>query len=316
MTIRSFAPVSCGNFCVGFDMLGAAFAPVDGSLWGDEVEVEIAAQTSYHFQGDYADLLPQDPQKNLIALAYDAFGDKLRQRQIPVKSLHITLHKNLMVGTGLGSSACSVVAALKAYNAIHDDILSDLELLTLAGIVESHASGSIHYDNVAPCLLGGLQLMLRSPDDLPDIKSLPFFDDLKFIVVHPHCEIRTADARQILKPDVALKTTLQQMQNMAGFMASIYSQDLDLLKKSFRDDLIEPQRKRLIPGFDAAKKIAFDHGAIGFTISGSGPSVFAIAQDGVNLENMLQGIQGAFLDAGLKSDGKICRLDKIGARIL
>ena len=149
--LRIYAPASSANISVGFDTLGAAISPIDGSLLGDVVQIEeIANGFELESVGYFVRKLPKEPQKNIVYQAYVLFSERLKLRNVKVKSLRLTLEKNMPIGSGLGSSACSIVAALVALNTFHDEPFSKMELLEMMGELEGRISGSIHYDNVAP----------------------------------------------------------------------------------------------------------------------------------------------------------------------
>ncbi|MNX28374.1 Homoserine kinase [compost metagenome] len=157
-SVVAYAPASSANLSVGFDVLGAALAPVDGSLLGDRVQVK-AADVAFALSsvGRYAHKLPDDPKKNILYDCWLAYGEALEKRGLTLKPLAMVLEKNLPVGSGLGSSACSVVAALEGLNAFHGAPLNEHDMLLLMGEMEGKISGSVHYDNVAPCYLGGMR---------------------------------------------------------------------------------------------------------------------------------------------------------------
>ena len=174
MTIRVFAPASMGNVSVGFDVLGGALAPIDGSLLGDFVSAsELPNGVSVKTIGRFAHKLPSDPKQNILYDCALAYRQKLTEQGIKFKGIELVLEKELPVGSGLGSSAASVVAALYALNEFYQQALSKHQLLLLMGELEGKISGSVHYDNVAPSYLGGLQMMLEQPGQL--CSTIPSF---------------------------------------------------------------------------------------------------------------------------------------------
>lgn len=300
--MRAYAAAGVGNFAAGFDVLGASLAPVDGSLWGDVVEVaEVEAADSPRFAvaGPYADRLPPDPADNLVLRTRDLFA-----QIVPLPPLALTLHKGLPICSGLGSSAASVAATAAALNAWCGEPLDRAALLDLAGRAEGLASGAVHLDNVAPALLGGLVLV--TPSGLP--RSLPFPADLRIVVASPSFSLATREARRALPREVPLSLAVAHAENLAGFVHALHADDRNLLRATLRDLLAEPWRADLVPGFREAQAGALAAGALGCSLSGSGPAVFAVCgeEDAPAVAAALEGFGAA----------RVCRLDLQGARIL
>jgi len=306
--LRAFAPAGIGNFAAGFDVLGAAVAPVDGSLWGDVVEIAAAASPSLLCRGPYAGRLPADPEDNLVVRAR-AFFEEATGVELP--PLAITLYKGLPVKSGLGSSAASAVAAAVALNAWSGGLLDDAGLLEVAGRAESLASGALHLDNVAPLLLGGMRLV--APESLP--RRLPFPTDLAVIVASPALELATTEARRALPKDVSLGLAVVHAQNLAAFVHSLHAGDRPLLKETLRDLLAEPWRAGLVRGFREAQQGALEAGALGASLSGAGPAVFAVAED-LDASEVATALESGFRSAGVAAAVRICRIDERGARLL
>ena len=195
-SVVAYAPASSANLSVGFDVLGAALAPVDGSLLGDRVQVK-SAEVPFALSsvGRYAHKLPDDPKKNILYDCWVAYGEALEKRGLTLKPLEMVLEKNLPVGSGLGSSACSVVAALEGLNAFHGAPLNEHDMLLLMGEMEGKISGSVHYDNVAPCYLGGMQLVLEEHGVIS--QGIPVFEQWYWVVCYPGTVVSTAAARAI-----------------------------------------------------------------------------------------------------------------------
>ncbi|MBI4913795.1 MAG: homoserine kinase [Acidobacteria bacterium] len=316
-SLRAYAPASIGNFAAGFDLLGAALAPRDGSLLGDLVEVHPAEADSLEILGPYAATLPGPPEDNLVLRTARLYAEALRSRGLEAGPARFVLHKNLPVNSGLGSSASSIVAALTALQAAAGEPLARNEVLDLAGRAEGIFSGGVHLDNVAPSLAGGLQLIVpgRRPGQPLASRSLPWFEDLQVVVVHPDFELPTARSRAVLPPAVPLGKTVAWGQNLAALVHALHTRDRALLALSLRDLLVEPHRAGLVPGFPEAKARALAEGAFGASLSGSGPSAFAVA--GEDRAEAVQGsMQAAFRGHGLESHAWICHLDALGARIL
>lgn len=306
--LRAFAPAGVGNFAVGFDVVGAAIAPVDGSLWGDVVEIEAAEAPSFLCLGPYADRLPVEPAENLVVRTRDLFEEALGS---PLPPVALTLHKGLPVCSGLASSAASVAATAKALNAWCGEPLGSADLLALAGRAESLASGSVHLDNVAPCLLGGL--LLVTPAGLP--RPLPFPDDLRIVVASPALELATRAARKALPREVPLTLAVEHAQNLAAFIHSLHTGDRPLLRATLRDLLAEPWRAGLVPGFREAQRGALAAGALGASLSGAGPAVFAVAEEN-DAPAVATALVEGFRTRSVAAEARVCRLDREGARIL
>ncbi len=271
MAVTVYAPASMGNVSVGFDLLGAALAPVDGSLLGDRVSVAAGDNgLELHCCGPYVDVLPPDPDSNIVLRCAQVFCERLGD---PRPNLKLTLEKNLPIGSGLGSSASSVVAALGALNAHFGAPLDDQALLHLMGELEGEISGSVHYDNVAPSFLGGLQLMLPER-----AQSLPAFEQWHWVVAYPGITLSTAKMRALLPQTVSLGTAIRFGQQLAAFVDACHRQDEATALMMLKDVLAEPYRAAHIPGYQAARGHLEALGCPAVGISGSGPTLFAVAR--------------------------------------
>lgn len=312
----AFAPASIGNVAAGFDLLGAALAPLDGSLLGDLVSIAPAEEASFQVTGPFASALAGDPRPNLALKARDLFLAALRAGGGEAGPLAITLEKRLPVASGLGSSASSIVATLAGLQALCGDPFSVPELLDLAGQAEGSTSGGIHLDNVVPSLLGGLQLVVPGREGKAAARRLPWPADLMMVVVHPEIRLSTADSRRVLPERPGWSETVAFAGNLAGLVEALHSGDRALLGRCLRDPLVEVHRAPLVPGFRAAQAAAKRLGALGCSLSGSGPSVFAVAEDEAQAQALALAIRDAFEGAGLASQGWLCALDPEGARVL
>ncbi len=309
--IKIFAPATIANFIVGFDSLGASIEAIDGSYLGEFLTISSDEKFKLEITGKYAHQLPQDPDDNIITKCVENFHRQLANKKITPQNFSLILEKNLPVCSGLGSSASSIVAAIFALNTYYDKVFSDEELLILAGQMENAINGSIHYDNVAPCLLGGLQLITSSAKN----KALPWFEDWFIIIYYPGIETSTKMAREILPKNIPLRDAVEYWQNFALFIDSLHSDDQKLAKSLFNDELIEPHRAKLIPNFDLACKTSLEHGAIAFGISGSGPTCFAIA-DSIENANKIQASLELTIASNEHAFTKICKINKKGARVI
>lgn len=306
--VTAFAPATVANVGCGFDIMGFALTGI-----GDRVTITLQADnfTSMILRGPYAAGISAEYHKNTAGVAINHFLNAGGYRDIRPG---IALEKNLPLSSGLGSSAASAAAALFALNDLLGNPLTVKELIPFAMEGERAACGTAHADNVAPSLLGGF-VLIRSYDPL-DIIQITSPDDLYCAVVHPHIEIRTSDARRILKHDIPIGDVTKQSANSAAFIAGLFTEDYELLGRSMNDLLAEPKRTQLIPGFDRAKRAAMDAGAIGCGISGSGPSVFALSRGEIKSSRIAEAIKRSFLEAGLDSDAFVSPLNAPGAHII
>ncbi|WGE34236.1 homoserine kinase [Actinobacillus genomosp. 1] len=313
-TLRIYAPASSANLSVGFDSLGAAISPIDGSLLGDVVQIE-DCETAFELEsaGYFVRKLPKEPQKNIVYQAYVLFSERLKLRGGSVKNLRLTLEKNMPIGSGLGSSACSIVAALVALNKFHDEPFSKMELLEMMGELEGRISGSIHYDNVAPCYLGGLQLMTQSLGNI--CQTIPFFDEWYWVLAYPGVEVSTAEARAILPKNYTRQDMIQQARYLGSFVHACHTHQ-DILAATMMKDLVaEPYRENLLPNFAEVRQGCKDLGALSVGISGSGPTMFAIAPDLEHAQKLVAYLEKEYLQ---NNEGfiHICKVDNQGAREL
>ena len=319
-TLRAYAPASIGNVSLGFDLLGAALKPIDGSLLGDEVDIEVAEQFSLDVKGRFADKLPPDPNSNIVTRCYRHFIAVLEQQghaKSAIPALKLTLYKHLPIGSGLGSSASSIVAALHGLNQFFTGYFgkapfTENELLLVMGELEGQISGSVHYDNVAPCFLGGLTLMAEHKEQVA--LQLPIFENWYWVSCYSGISVSTAAARNILPKQIAMADTIQFGRQLAVFTDALYRKDEKLAAAMMIDVIAEPYRKSLLPRFDESRVFAIQHGALAFGISGSGPTVFAVCD---NIEDA-QIINQWLADNYIQNDtgfSHICQLDTSGASI-
>lgn len=206
MGIKVYAPASIGNVSVGFDVLGAAVSPVDGTLLGDVVSAEACCEPfELACRGRFVDKLPVNPQENIVYQCWVLFSERLRLQGGKVKPVRLVL-KEHADWLGVSSSACSIVAALVALNEWHDRPFDEHAMLAMMGELEGRISGSVHYDNVAPCYLGGLQLMLEEMGIIS--QSVPCFDEWYWVMAYPGIKVSTAEARAIYRRNTVAKIVL------------------------------------------------------------------------------------------------------------
>jgi homoserine kinase len=302
----AFAPASVGNVAVGFDILGHSVAALGDRVtatWREAPGVAIRS-----IEGVVADL-PLAAEKNTAGMAVLALQ---RELGLPF-GFDLDVVKGIPLGSGLGGSAASAVAAVVAAAALVEQPLDRTRLLKFAMQGEAVASGSVHVDNIAPSLFGGLVLTVGIDD--PHVTRVPVPESVRCVLVHPHLVVATREARAILRPTVALSDVIWQQANLAGFLAGCFTSDLPLIRTSLLDVMIEPQRQSLIPGFAAVKQAALAAGALGCSISGAGPTVFAWAEE-PDAGRVRDGMVAAFHAHGLDSDSWISSIDRQGARIV
>lgn len=303
----AFAPATVANVGAGFDILGFALDEP-----GDEVVArfnDCGMVRLTRITGDDGKL-PMDAALNTAGIAVIKLLEHLGIEQ----GIDLEVRKKMPLGSGLGSSAASAVAAVVAANALLGSPLKKSELLPFALEGERVACGAAHADNAAPSLLGGF-ILIRSYAPL-DVIELAAPAQLRAIVVHPHIEVKTKDAREILKKTLSLKDAIVQWGNIAGLVAGLMKSDYDLISRSLNDVIIEPVRSILIPGFNDVKTAAMRSGALGCSISGSGPSVFALTADMDDAARVAQAMQAAFAEHGIKSDKFISNINSNGARLV
>jgi homoserine kinase len=319
-TLRAYAPASIGNVSLGFDSLGAALKPIDGSLLGDEVDIEVAEYFSLEVIGRFADKLPADPNSNIVTRCYQHFIALLEKQgyeKSTIPTLKMTLHKHLPIGSGLGSSASSIVAALHGLNQFFAEVFGSVpftkyELLLIMGELEGQISGSVHYDNVAPCFLGGLTLIADHQQQVA--LQLPMFEHWYWVSCYSGITVSTSAARDILPKHVSMANTLQFGRQLAVFTDALYRKDEKLAAAMMLDVIAEPYRKSLLPRFDESRAFVEQNGALAFGISGSGPTVFAVCDNIKDAKIINQWLADNYIqnDTGFSH---ICQLDSSGASV-
>jgi homoserine kinase len=302
----AFAPGSVGNVAVGFDVLGHSVDVVGDRVHATRVRerrVIIEAITGVVTN------LPRDPERNAASMAVLALMDRLNLSH----GFNLAVDKGIPLGSGLGGSAASAVAGVVAAAGLLDQRPDNLLLLKCAMKGEEAACGTAHVDNISSSLYGGLVLTVGIDD--PYVKQIPVPDAVRCALVHPHMELQTRVARQVLQDTVRLSDVVWQQANLAGLIAGCFSGDLALVRASLEDVVIEPQRSKLIPGFDAVKRAAMAHGALGCSISGGGPTMFAWCEQTVATD-VCGAMVGAFAEFGLASDHWITPITSVGARLV
>lgn len=312
-SIKVFASATVANVACGFDSLGFAIHEP-----GDIVEVEVLEHGSSFIDGITGDQgkLPLSMEKNTAGVAVNAMIDALTRRNDARASTGFKIHieKKMPLGSGLGSSAASSVAAVVAVNELLQRPFERKELLPFVMHAEQVACGAAHADNVAPALLGGF-ILVRSYDPL-EVISLNVPPDLYCAVLHPHIELLTEDARKVLKKNIRLDDAIVQWSNLAGLITGLMKEDYALISRSINDIIFEPVRSLLIPGFDAVKSGALSAGALGCSISGSGPSIFALCKGESAARRVGEAMQSALEPWKLGSDLYVSSINTDGPQIL
>ncbi len=306
-SIRAFAPATVANVCCGFDILGFA---VDNP--GDEVRLTLRDDDLVQvisIEGD-GGKLPREAEKNTASVAVLSFLKSIGSKQ----GVDIELKKNLPLGSGMGSSAASGAAALVAINELLGNPLTREQLVPHAMEAERIACGSAHADNVAPSLLGGF-VLVRNYHPL-DIIKIEATESLYCSLIHPHLELKTEDSRKVLRHSVSLKDVVTQTGNIAGLMLGLTKPDYALIGRSLNDVIAEPTRSAFIPGFDTMRSMVIDSGALGFGISGSGPTVFALSETLAKAQAVARTVQIEFEKRQLKADVFVSKVNPLGAYVI
>ncbi len=306
--IAAYAPGSVSNVACGFDVLGFALDEP-----GDVVEAapqDGPGVTILAIDGD-SGRLPRDPARNTAGAAVMA----LLQRLETTRGVALTIHKGLPLASGIGSSGASAVAAVVAANELLGRPAPLDVLLACAMAGEMAGCGASHPDNVAPSLYGGF-ILARSAHP-PDIVRLPVPDGLACAVLHPHVEVQTGTARALLGDQVPLRDAVRQWGNVGALVAALFNGDRALLSRSLEDVIAEPKRAPLVPGFFAVKAAALAAGALGCSLSGSGPSVFALASSLEVAKTAGEAMQRAFdAESSVGADLWVSLVGRQGARIV
>jgi len=311
-TLTVYAPASSGNVSVGFDSLGLALSPMDGSLLGDCVHIMPGTPEDWMLciDGPFADALPQDQEQNIVITSCRRFEQATRAAGVNIHPLNITLDKRLPVGSGLGSSASSIVATLVALNVYFGRPLDRPALLKLMAEMEGSISGEVHLDNIAPCLLGGLRLCM--PGGARQY-GLPWPGHWRAVVAWPGTRLETRPAREVLPESYDRKTVVAHGAQFALFVHQLHQGEARAAAKCLVDVLAEPYRMSLLPGFEEARLELAKMGALATGISGSGPTVFSITDDSRVAEAAARYLQQNYVqnESGFVH---ICRVDLAGAR--
>lgn len=302
--VSVLAPATVANLVCGFDILGLCLHDPN-----DLMEVRLLDEAKVVIQSADGYPLPLDPAMNTAGAPLVEMLNEIE----PNIGFEVIIHKRIKPGSGIGSSAASAAGAVVAANHLLGNRFSNQDLVRFAMFGEKVATGVKHADNIAPCIYGGITL-IRSIHPL-DIVSIPS-PDLYVTIVHPQIEVRTKDARQILRKEVLLKDAIKQWGNIAGLVAGFIQNDLSLIGRSLEDVIIEPVRSILIPGFDDVKSKCKEAGALGGGISGSGPSIFMLSEDEATAKRVEVVMKDIYDAIGLDYYTYVTTINKTGVKII
>ena len=307
--ITAFAPASIGNLGVGFDMLGLAIAGVGDRVSARKTDgVGATISEVRDPDGNTHPFLSTNAAENTASIA----AESLWQAHGDGSGIDLIVQKGIPLQSGMGSSAASAVAAVVAVNALLDEPLAHAQLLTHALAGEKFASGGLHADNVAPSLTGGMVLCPHVL--LPDMIQLPVPDGVSSVLVHPEFQVNTAESRKGLARGYSLDQWLTQQGYLAGFVAACCQNDVEMLGRCLRDEIIEPQRAAAVPCFAEVKSAAMRADALGCSLSGSGPSIFALCRDKA-ASNVATAMEQACRKMGYECESWISPLAAPGAEV-
>lgn len=304
LSATGFAPATCANVAVGFDILGFAIEHIGDSVTltkREDNKLVINSITGIKH-------LPFDIEKNTASVVIE----KLRSAFQLTTGFTIDIHKGIPLSSGLGGSAASAVAAAVAFNAFLNEPLSKQALATYALYGEMVASEQAHGDNIIPCIFGGLTL-IQSINPINHIQ-LPV-PDIYSAILHPHLQVQTKSARAILNEKIFLRDHIKQSINLATFIAALYEGEKNLFQQALNDEIIEPQRAGAVPGFKNIKRAALEAGAFGASFSGSGPSIFAFAQDEKIAKQINHAMQSELNKNKIQSDAWVTKINEHAAHL-
>lgn len=302
--VKIAAPATVANLVCGFDVLGLALNDPQ-----DIMELRLSDEPGLRIKHIDEYNLPTEPAKNVAGAGLLALMEEYDKKV----GFDLIVNKCIKPGSGLGSSAASSAGAVVAANILLDNHFSKEDLVRFAMNGEKLASGVKHADNIAPCIYGGVTL-IRSifPLDIIQLSAPPMYVS----VVHPQIEVKTSDARQILRKEVLLKDAIKQWGNIAGLVAGFMKADYDLISRSLEDVIIEPVRSILIPGFDEVKKKSKEAGALGGGISGSGPSIFMLCKEENTAHDVEKVMTDVFSKVGIDFKTYVTTLNYEGVKIV
>ncbi len=304
-SVKVFAPATVANVSCGFDVLGFCLDQV-----GDEIIVHKSTKPGVRITKIEGQKLPLATKENVAGVAAEAM---LENVSTPF-GFDIEIYKGIKAGSGIGSSAASSAGAVFGINALLGSPFSRNQLIEFAMKGEELASGAAHADNVSPALLGGFTLVRCGKT--PDVISLPAPTELFATIIHPKIELRTADARSVLKQNISLDKGIQQWGNLAALVSALHTSDYALMSRSLVDVVIEPERSALIPYFMEMKQAALNAGALGSGISGSGPSIFTLSKGQATAEKVRLALVETFSPLGIDFDTFVSPINTKGVQLI
>lgn len=304
-SVKIFAPATVANVGCGFDVLGFCLDTI-----GDVMQVSKSDKKGIRITAIKGFDLPLNPTTNVAGVSAMALYNTLDLDF----GFDIEIHKKIKPGSGIGSSAASAAGSVFAINHLLNNRFNTTELVQFALKGETVASQSEHADNLAPALFGGFTLV-KSMKPL-EILQLPTPDELYAVIVHPQIEIKTSESRSILPQSIPLKDAVVQWSNLGSLVHGLHTANYALIGRSLDDVIIEPRRSQLIPHFDALKAVAQKQGALGTSISGSGPSIFSLCQ-GESIAKAVEAAQFEFMThSDIQFETHISKINKQGFKIL
>ena len=303
--IKIFSPASIANLSCGFDILGVCLNDI-----GDEITVRKTKEKGIKILKVTGQKLTLDVNKNVAGVSALAL---LKETNIDC-GFEIEIHKGIKPGSGIGSSAASSAGSVFAINELIGKPYSSKELIKFALEGEKIASGAAHADNISAVLLGGF-IFVRDSLNF-DIFKLKTPIDLAFTILHPQIEVKTSESRALLQRPITLDKMITQSANLGAFISGLYNEDYNLISRSIKDVVVEPIRSILIPEFDKLKEISLSNNALGFGISGSGPSVFAMSKGLVNAKKIRDLLKVNYSKLGLSFDIHTSSVNEKGIQII
>ena len=303
--IKIFAPATIANISCGFDVLGVCLDSV-----GDEMIVRKSSEKGVRITSIIGQNLPLETQKNVAGVAVL----KLLEEIETDFGFEIQIIKKIKPGSGIGSSAASSAGAVFAINELLGKPFSKTQLVGFAMEGEKLASGTAHADNVAPAIFGNFTL-IKSTAPL-EIINIVSPSELFATVIHPQIEVKTSDARSVLKTSVSMKKATIQLGNFGGLISGLYTKDYNLIGRSLHDEIVEPLRAILIPGFQEVKSASIKAGALGSGISGSGPSIFALSKGEETAKKVGEAMAKIYQKIGIDFDIHVSKINTEGVKIL